>query len=35
MRVCIPWVARILGPAKPLLLRVSDHQPERQTLVVP
>src|ERR687897_1235183 len=28
-------VARIFGPAKPLLLRVGDRQPELQTLVVP
>src|SRR5215217_9171203 len=31
----VPWVAIIFGPAKPLLLRVGDRQPELQTLVVP
>src|SRR5215207_8910130 len=31
----VPWVAKIFGPAKPLLLRVGDRQPELQTLVVP
>jgi hypothetical protein len=30
-----PWIAKIFGPAKPLLLRVGDRQPEQQTLVVP
>src|SRR5918997_5259788 len=32
-----PWheVAKIFGPAKPLLLRVGDRQPVQQTLVVP
>jgi hypothetical protein len=29
------WVAKIFGPAKPLLSRVGDRQPELQTLVVP
>ena len=28
-------VTKIFGPAKPLLLRVGDRQPVRQTLVVP
>src|SRR5215211_6513433 len=31
----VPWVAKIFGPAKPLLSRVGDRQPELQTLVVP
>ncbi len=35
MGVSVPWVAKIFGPAKPLLSRVGDRQPEQQTLVVP
>src|SRR5215211_7830645 len=31
----VPWVAKIFGPAKPLLSRVGDRQPVQQTLVVP
>src|SRR5215211_4611 len=28
------WIAKIFGPAKPLLLRVGDRQPVQQALVV-
>src|SRR5215211_6478694 len=31
----VPWVAKIFGPAKPLLSRVGDRQPVQQTLGVP
>ena len=27
MGVCVPWVAKIFGPAKPLLLRVAIASP--------
>ena len=33
--ISVPWAAKIFGPAKPLLLRVGDRQPVRQTPVVP